>query len=166
MNIIRRSGLSVGAFESPADRLPSHTSRPSRHDESPSRRFGLYGECSEGRERGEHVFSLMSEPAARVTGPADVLRWLRVWHARQNASWDGGSMLRVIVHGGALDTLVVEARRGLQGITVSLLCVQLAMYRRLLAHRGQLSRTLTSRLALPVTIEVEARYARDARDAP
>lgn len=60
--------------------------------------------------------------------------------------------------GGALDTLVVEARRGLQGITVSLLCARLPMYRRLLAHRVQLSRTLTSRLTLPVTIEVEARY--------
>ncbi|AJP56495.1 hypothetical protein UC34_04730 [Pandoraea vervacti] len=156
MNIIRRSGLSVGAFESPADRLPSHPTRPSHRGKVPSHRFGLYGECG---ERGEHVFPSMSEPTARVSGPVDVLRWLRVWHARQNANWDGGSMLRVIVHGGALDTLVVEARRGLQGITVSLLCVQLAMYRRLLAHRGQLSRTLTSRLGLPVTIEVEARYA-------
>ncbi|VVE00036.1 SepL/TyeA/HrpJ family type III secretion system gatekeeper [Pandoraea aquatica] len=48
--------------------------------------------------------------------------------------------------------------QGAQGITVSLLCVRLAMYRRLLAHRGQLSRTLTSRFALPVTVEVEARY--------
>uniref|UniRef100_A0A173GZM3 Uncharacterized protein n=1 Tax=Pandoraea faecigallinarum TaxID=656179 RepID=A0A173GZM3_9BURK len=93
-----------------------------------------------------------------MTGPADVLRWLRVWHARQDANWDGASVLRVVVHGGALDALVVEARRGLQGITVSLLCVQLTMYRRLLAHRGQLARALTSRLALPVTIEVEARY--------
>ncbi|VVE90655.1 hypothetical protein [Pandoraea bronchicola] len=147
MTTIQRSALSADAFIRLSDRSASHqrdttTSRGRRYDDN-----------------GEPAFSLASETAARVTGPADVLRWLRVWHARQDANWDGGSSLRVIVHGGALDTLVVEARRGRQGVTVSLLCVRLAMYRRLLTHRGQLSRALTSRLRLAVTIEVEARYA-------
>ncbi|VVE48676.1 hypothetical protein [Pandoraea anhela] len=149
MSTIRRSGLSLDAFGSRADRSPSHLTH--RSDTS-TRRFGR------DEARSERAFTLASESTARVAGPVDILRWLRVWHERQEASWEGGSVLRVMVHGGALDALVVEARRGRQGITVSLLCVQLAMYRRLLAHRGSLSRTLTSRLALPVTIEVEARY--------
>lgn len=147
MTTIHRSALSADAFLGLSDKSASHrrdtaTSHGKRHEDN-----------------GDPAFSLASETAARVTGPADVLRWLRVWHARQDANWDGGSSLRVIVHGGALDTLVVEARRGRQGVTVSLLCVRLTMYRRLLAHRGQLSRALTSRLGLSVTVEVEARYA-------
>ncbi|MFJ2995538.1 hypothetical protein [Pandoraea sp. NPDC087047] len=158
MSTIHRSGLSIDVFASLSDRTTSHRGETSTGQ---LRRHGDKGDTG-GKggkgDRGERTFSLMSEPAACVSGPADVLRWLRVWHARQDANWDGASALRVIVHGGALDTLVVEARRGRQGITVSLLCIQLAMYRRLLAHRGPLSRTLTSRLALPVTIEVEARY--------
>ncbi|VVE22920.1 hypothetical protein PCA20602_03238 [Pandoraea capi] len=149
MNTIRRSGLSLDAFVSQADR--SASGLPRRRDTT----TGRFGQCE---ARDERAFTLTGELAAHVTGPADVLRWLRVWHARQDACWDGASVLRVIVHGGALNALVVEARRGRQGITVSLLCIELAMYRRLLAHRGALSRTLTSRLALPVTIEVEARY--------
>lgn len=149
MSTIHRSGPFVDVFGSLSDRSASH-----RRDTASGhlRRYG------DKEDRGERTFTLTTEAAAGVSGPADVLRWLRVWHARQDANWDGASALRVIVHGGALDTLVVEARRGRQGITVSLLCIRLAMYRRLLAHRGQLSRALTSRLALPVTIEVEARY--------
>lgn len=147
MTTIHRSALSADAFIGRSDQSASHQrDTTTRH----GRRF---------EDSGEPAFSLAPETAARVTGPADVLRWLRVWHARQDANWDGGSSLRVIVHGGALDSLVVEARRGRQGVTVSLLCVRLAMYRRLLAHRGQLSRAMTSRLKCSVTVEVEARYA-------
>lgn len=147
MTTIHRSALSADAFIGLSDRSASQqrdttTTRGRRYEDN-----------------GEQTFTLSGETAARVTGTADVLRWLRVWHARQDANWDGSSSLRVVVHGGALDTLVVEARRGRQGVTVSLLCVRLTMYRRLLAYRGQLSRALTSRLKLPVTIEVEARYA-------
>ncbi|VVD77543.1 hypothetical protein PEP31012_00921 [Pandoraea eparura] len=147
MRTLHRSGLSADAFVSAGDR----SSSPRRDTTTPGVR--------RSDNRRERTFSLACEPAACVSGPADVLRWLRVWHARQEANWDGGSSLRVLVHGGALDTLVVEARRGRQGVTVSLLCVQLTMYRRLLAHRGRLERALTSRLKLPVMIEVEARYA-------
>jgi hypothetical protein len=147
MTTIHRSALSADAFISLSDRSASHQRDTTT---SPGRRY---------EDNGEQAFTLACETAARVTGPADVLRWLRVWHTRQDANWDGSSSLRVVVHGGALDTLIVEARRGRQGVTVSLLCVRLTMYRRLLAHRGQLSRALTSRLKLPVTIEVEARYA-------
>ncbi|VVE71414.1 hypothetical protein PAN31117_04039 [Pandoraea anapnoica] len=152
MNTIRRSGLSADAFCSLSERSPSH-----RHDTAAVSQGRNNGRADRD-ERDEQAFALRGEPAACVTGPADVLRWLRVWHTRQDANWDSASVLRVVVHGGALDTLVVEARRGRQGITVSLLCARLTMYRRLLAHRGKLSRTLTSRFALPVTVEVEARY--------
>ena len=147
MSTIHRSGLSDDAFLRLSDGSTSH-----RRDTSTAR---------DGRsdDDGGRAFTLAYRPAACVSGPADVLRWLRVWHARQDANCDGGSSLRVLVHGGALDTLVVEARRGRQGVTVSLLCVRLTMYRRLLAHRGRLSRALTLRLNVPVTIEVEARYA-------
>ncbi|APD13336.1 hypothetical protein [Pandoraea pulmonicola] len=146
MSTVRRSAVSADAFAGlSGGAATSHhdagARRSRRHDESDERRFTLTG-----------------DRVVRVSGPIDVLRWLRVWHARQSANWDGASSLRVAVHGGALDGLVVEARRGRQGITVSLICIRLAMYRRLLAHRGQLSRALTSRLGLPVTIEVEARY--------
>ncbi|VVE39129.1 hypothetical protein [Pandoraea soli] len=146
MRTIQRSGPSADALVGLSDRSSSQRRDTPTPD---GRRSG---------DRHERTFTLSCEPAACVSGPADVLRWLRVWHARQDANWDGGSSLRVLVHGGALDALVVEARRGRLGVTVSLLCVRLTMYRRLLAHRGRLERALTSRLKLPVTIEVEARY--------
>ncbi|VVE47552.1 hypothetical protein [Pandoraea terrigena] len=147
MRTLHRSGLSADAFVSLGDR----SSSPQRDTATPG--------AGRNDDRHERTFTLACEPAACVSGPADVLRWLRIWYARQDANWEGGSSLRVLVHGGALDTLVVEARRGRQGVTVSLLCAQLTMYRRLLAHRGRLERALTSRLRVPVTIEVEARYA-------
>jgi len=147
MRAIHRSGPSADKFVSLSDRSSSQRRGTATPDGRPS------------GDRHERTFTLACEPAACVSGPADVLRWLRVWHMRQEANWDGGSSLRVLVHGGALDALVVEARRGRQGVTVSLLCVRLTMYRRLLAHRGRLERALTSRLKVSVTIEVEARYA-------
>lgn len=152
MNIIHRSGLSADAFVGRQARAGGTRQGASHAGTSGANRFGPHD------ENGEPAFSLTDDSNVRVTGPLDVLRWLHVWHARQDANWDGVSSLRVVVHGGALDALVVEARRGRQGITVSLLCTQLAMYRRLQAHRGQFSRALTSRLKLPVTVEVEARY--------
>ncbi|AHB78572.1 MULTISPECIES: hypothetical protein [Pandoraea] len=158
MNITHRSGLCADPVVSPQDR-----SSPRRREGATSRFErrcdGSHGSNDNtGSEGSERTFSLTGEHVARVSGPADVLRWLRVWHARQEVNWDGASALRVVVHGGVLDTLVVEARRGRLGITVSLLCVRLTMFRRLLARRGQFSRALTARIKLPVTVEVEARY--------
>ncbi|VVD75062.1 hypothetical protein PMO31116_00795 [Pandoraea morbifera] len=155
MNIIHRSGLRADPVGSLQDRSPS------RRGEGATSRFQRRCDGSnggQGNEREARAFSLAGESIACVSGPAEVLRWLRAWHARQEVNWDGASALRVVVHGGVLDTLVVEARRGRLGITVSLLCVQLTMFRRLLARRGHFSRALTARMKLPVTVEVEARY--------
>ncbi|VVD84420.1 hypothetical protein PIN31115_01280 [Pandoraea iniqua] len=149
MSTIRRNGMSAEAFASlGAGSLVSH--RTASKGSATRRQMD---------DDDEREFTLNAEPTPRVTGPADVLRWLRVWHARQEQAWDGGSALRICVHGGVLDEMVVEARRGLHGITLSLLSPRLTLYRRLLTQRGRLARTMTWRLGLPVTVEVEARYA-------
>ncbi|MBN4668084.1 hypothetical protein HUS70_18520 [Pandoraea nosoerga] len=146
MSTVPRSAVSADPFAGlSGERVKSH------HDAG-ARRSGYRDESD------ERPFTLARERVVRVSGPVDVLRWLRVWRERQSENWEGVSSLRVAVHGGALDGLVVEARRGRLGITVSLICVRLALYRRLLAHRGELSRALTSRLGLAVTVEVQARY--------
>lgn len=149
MSIIRRNGMSAEAFAN----MGAGSSVPHRNAcESTSTRRQMDDE-------DDREFTLDVEATPRVTGPVDVLRWLRVWHARQEQAWDGGSVLRLCVHGGVLDEMVVEARRGLHGVTISLISPRLTLYRRLLTQRGRLARAMTWRLGLPVTVEVEARYA-------
>ncbi|VVE19245.1 hypothetical protein PPN31114_03063 [Pandoraea pneumonica] len=149
MSSIRRNGMSAEAFANMGANL-SGSHRNTCEGTGPRRQM---------EDDDEREFTLSVETTPRVTGPGDVLRWLRVWHARQEQAWDGGNALRICVHGGVLDEMVVEARRGLHGVTISLLSPRLTLYRRLLTQRGRLARTMTWRLGLPVTVEVEARYA-------